>query len=188
VFLLGVFVIVGGQASAGQKPPAAAASSRDSEQKQPAVTKAADQAFMIGAAMSSMAEVEHGRLAAQNAAADDVKRFGQQMVDDHTKANGELQGLAAQKKVTLPTELDQRHQAMQNRLSKLKGAAFDKAYMAHMVTAHQQAVSLFQREVKSGKDADAQAWAKKTLPTLEEHHKMAADLNSRVGKKLAGAK
>jgi predicted outer membrane protein len=42
------------------------------------------------------------------------------------------------KNVTLPTELDAKHKAMQDKLSKMKGAAFDRAYMAHMVTAHQQ--------------------------------------------------
>jgi hypothetical protein len=50
----------------------------------------------------------------------------------------ELKRLASGKNVTLPTELDAKHKAMQDKLSKMKGAAFDRAYMAHIVTAHQQ--------------------------------------------------
>ena len=150
---------------------------------------AADGMFMRTAAMSSMAEVEHGRLAAQNATHDEVKQFGQRMVDDHTKANGELKGLASTKNVTLPAELDAKHKAMQDKLSKMKGDAFDRAYMAHMVTAHQEAVSLFQREAKTGKDNEAKAWATKTLPTLQEHLKMARGINAKVagGGKSSGA-
>jgi predicted outer membrane protein len=77
-------------------------------------------------------------LAAENAASSEVKQFGQRMVDDHGKANAELKGLASQKNVVLPTELDAKHKAMQDGLSKLKGPAFDDAYMAHMASAHKE--------------------------------------------------
>jgi putative membrane protein len=142
----------------------------------------ADAAFMKTAAMDGLAEVEHGRLAAQNAASAEVKQFGQRMVDDHSKANDELKSLAAQKQVTLPAELDPKHRAMQDKLAKLKGEAFDKAYMSHMVMAHQRAVTLFQQEAKSGKDPEAKAWAAKTLPVLQEHHKSARTLNGTKAK------
>jgi putative membrane protein len=144
--------------------------------------QAADATFIREAAMDGMAEVEHGRLAETNAESADVKQFAQRMVTDHSKANDELKGLASQKNVTLPTALDQKHQAAHDRLAKLKGAAFDKAYMAHMVTAHQQAVSLFEKESKGGKDADAKAWAAKTLPTLQEHLKQAREVSAKAGK------
>ena len=142
-------------------------------------TTGADSTFMKTAAMDGMAEVEHGQLAAKNAASNEVKQFAQRMVDDHGKANAELKSLAAQKNVTLPTELNGKHKAMQDKLSKLKGAAFDSAYMAHMAMAHKEAVTLFQREAKAGKDAETKAFAAKTLPTLQEHLKLAQDLNAK---------
>lgn len=129
-----------------------------------------------------MAEVEHGRLAAKNASPDDVRQFGQRMVDDHTKANNELKPLAAKKGVTLPAELDPKHKAMQDKLSKLKGAELDRAYMSHMVSAHEQAVALFQKQAKDGKDAELRGFAAKTLPLLQQHLKMARDINGKLGK------
>ena len=96
-------------------------------------TPGADAMFIRTAAMDGMAEVEHGRLAGQNATNDEVKQFAQRMVGDHGKADDELKGLASGKNVTLPTELDAKHKAMQDKLSKMKGAAFDRAYMARMV-------------------------------------------------------
>jgi putative membrane protein len=142
----------------------------------------ADAPFIGNAAMDGLAEVEHGRLATQNASAPDVKQFAQRMVADHSKAGDELKGLASQKDVTLATKLDRQHRAMQDKLAKLKGAAFDKAYMAHMVTAHLQAVALFQQEAKGGQDPEVKAWAAKTLPTLQEHLKMASSINATVSK------
>jgi len=143
-------------------------------------TPGADAMFIRTAAMDGMAEVEHGRLAGQNATNDEVKQFAQRMVDDHGKAGDELKGLASGKNVTLPTELDAKHKAMQDKLSKMKGAAFDRAYMAHMVTAHQQAVALVQREASGGRDPEAKAWAAKILPTLQEHLKIARGVNAKV--------
>lgn len=153
------------QTTKGQKPAAAS--------QKAAASKHADASFVHEAAIGGLAEVELGRLATQNASSDDVKQFGQRMVDDHGKANDELKALAAKKGITLPTELDQKHQALRDRLAKQQGAAFDKAYMSEMLSDHQKDVAAFQREAKSGSDPDVKAWAQKTLPTLQEHLKMA---------------
>lgn len=142
----------------------------------------ADAPFIGAAAMDGMAEIEHGRLAAQNASSAEVKRFAQRMIDDHSKAAGGLKELASRKEVALETELDDQHQAMQDQLAKLKGAAFDKAYMGHMVKAHLQAVAQFQQEAKAGQDADVKAWAAKMLPMLQEHVKLASAINATAGK------
>jgi putative membrane protein len=147
-----------------------------------------DQAFAKEAAVGGMAEVELGNLAKQNAASADVKQFGDRMVTDHGKANDELKQWASQKNVTLPTDLDAKHKALKDRLSKLNGAAFDKAYMHEMVMDHQQDVAAFKKESTSGKDAELKAWAGKTLPTLQDHLKMAQDTATKVGAAAGGTK
>jgi putative membrane protein len=144
--------------------------------------KGADSAFMTQAASSGMAEVELGRLAAERASSADVKAFAQKMVDDHTKANGELKALAATKGVTLPAAPDPKHRGMHEKLAAQKGPAFDKEYMAGQVKAHQEAVTLFEREAASGMDPETKAWAAKTLPQLREHLKMAQKTAGAAGK------
>ena len=140
----------------------------------------ADQAFVKEAAIGGMAEVDFGQLAASKATNSDVKQFGQRMVDDHGKANDELKSWASQKSVTLPTELDAKHKSEHTRLEKLSGDAFDRAYMSLMVEDHNKDVAAFERESKSAKDADLKAWVTKTLPTLQEHQKMAKDISGKL--------
>jgi len=82
--------------------------------------------------------------------------------------------------VTLPTELDAKHKAEKDRLAKLSGESFDKAYMHLMVADHTHDVAAFKRESTAAKDPDLKAWAGKTLPTLEDHMKMAKDTNAKV--------
>lgn len=136
-----------------------------------------DQHFVTDAAVGGMAEVELGKLAADKAANADVKKFGQRMADDHGKANDELKVLAQSEKITLPGAIDAKHKATIDRLSKLSGEAFDRAYVEEMLKDHQKDVAAFRTESKSGKDPEVKAWAGKTLPTLEEHLKMVQDLN-----------
>lgn len=141
-----------------------------------------DSAFAMKAAVGGMAEVKMGELAAEKASNQDVKSFGQQMAQDHARANDELKQLASSKGITLPTDLDAKHQATYDRLSKLSGPEFDRAYMQEMVKDHKEDVNEFRRESKSGSDAELKAWAAKTLPTLEGHLKQAETVNGKVKK------
>jgi putative membrane protein len=128
-----------------------------------------DRKFMDKAAQGGMAEVELGQLAEQNAQNPNVKAFAKRMVDDHSKANDQLKQLAAQQGVSLPTTLDSKDQATKDRLSKLQGAAFDKAYMHDMVMDHKKDVAEFKHEATSGKTPAVRDWAQQTTPTLESH-------------------
>ena len=140
-----------------------------------------DSKFLMEAAMGSLMEVELGRVAAQKASSDAVKQFGQRMVDDHGAANTELTSLATSKGVTLPTALDEKHQKDVTKLSAMSGADFDRAYMKMMVSDHVKDVSEFEKQSTKGTDPDLKAFASKTLPTLQEHLKMAKSVEGSQG-------
>ena len=103
------------------------------------------------------------------------------MAADHAKAGDELKQLAEQKKIALPTDLDAKHKATVDRLSKLSGATFDQAYMKEMVSDHKHNVSVFKKESTAAKDADVKSFASRTLPTLEDHRKLAENTATKVG-------
>lgn len=137
---------------------------------------ASDTAFLKKAARGGLAEVELGQLATQKAASDEVKKFGQRMVDDHTKANDQLKQVAAQEHVDLPTEPSAKDRATKARLEKLSGEQFDRAYMSDMVKDHKTDVAEFAHESKMAKDPAVKSFAEQTLPTLREHLKLAEQI------------
>jgi putative membrane protein len=143
--------------------------------------KAPDETFVTKTAAAGMAEVELGKMAAEKAGSEEVKKFAQRMVDDHSKANEELKALAQQKNITLPDATDPHLKAMQDRLSKSTGAAFDRAYMQMMITDHRKAANEFRLASRAAKDPEIKSWAAKTLPTIEEHLKMAQTTHTGVG-------
>jgi putative membrane protein len=113
--------------------------------------------------------------------------MAEQMIDDHTKALGDVQQVAQAKGVTLPTELDAKHKAMAAKLDKMSGAAFDKAYMAQAgVADHKTVHKMLQKDQKSAKDPDVKALAEKMLPTVEQHLKSAQQIAAAKGGTKAG--
>jgi putative membrane protein len=140
-------------------------------------TKVDDKKFAKEAAIGGLTEVELGKLAQQKASSDAVKQFGQKMVDDHTKANDELKQVASKEGIQIPDSLDSKHQARVDKLGKLSGTAFDRAYVKDQLKDHQEDVRKFESEAQAGTDPGVKDFAAKTLPTLQEHLRMAKDLN-----------
>jgi putative membrane protein len=142
-----------------------------------------DADFANKAAAGGMAEVEMGRLASSNGSDPNIKMFGQKMVNDHSSANEQLQKAAAKDGLTLPQAPSPKQKEMADKLGKLQGAEFDKEYAHMMVKDHEEDVALFKKEASSGKDATMKAFAQKALPTLEEHLKMAQQLDGKSASK-----
>jgi len=102
------------------------------------------------------------------------------MMDDHGKANDALKSLAQAEGVTLPTQLDSKHEKEMQRLQKLTGAEFDREYMKMMVSDHRKDIREFEHEARRGEDPEVKAFAEKALPTLREHLNMAEQTHSSV--------
>ncbi len=142
--------------------------------------KNSDSKFMMMAAMSDMNEISASNAALSKSSNEEVKKFAQMMVDDHTKASEELKPIAMSKNVMLPTDTDAKHKAAMEKMSAMSGDGFDKEYIKMMVKDHEKAVSMFQKEADSGKDAEAKAFAAKTLPTLQGHLDMARSMMTKM--------
>ena len=140
-----------------------------------------DAHFAKEAAQGGMAEVKLGQLAQEKGANDSVKSFGKRMVDDHSKAGDKLKEVTSRENIALPTDISAKDQATYDRLSKLHGAAFDRAYARDMVKDHETDVAAFQKEANTGRDDSLKGFASETLPTLQDHLKQAKEMMKSVG-------
>jgi len=127
-------------------------------------------------AEANLAEIEAGKLAAQKATNADVKKFAQQMVDDHGKQLQELRTLAQAKKIELPSAADAKHKRALEKLQTLSGADFDRRYMRMQVAAHRKAGKLAERTAKDAADAELKVAAQKAAPEIQQHLKRAEEL------------
>jgi putative membrane protein len=154
---------------------------------QPTIPNAfSDEDFVKDAAQGGLAEVKLGQLAADKGSSDAVKNFGKRMVEDHSKANDQLKEIASRENWKLPAELNKKNQRTYDRLSQLSGDAFDRAYARDMVRDHQNDVATFKLEASDGQSGAIKNFASQTLPALEDHLKMAREMEQTVAKASGG--
>ncbi len=142
---------------------------------------AADKMFVKKAMAGGMAEVELGQLAAQKGNSDDVKQFGQKMVDDHSKLNDQMKPVASQLGVTPPGSMPPAEKALETRLKGLSGDAFDKAYIQAMVKDHRQDLMEFKKEASTAKSSAVKDAASQGEQVVSEHLKMAEQIAKKHG-------
>jgi putative membrane protein len=153
--------------------PASAPAAENPKTAPAAELSSTDRAFITKAAEGGKAEIELGQLAQQKASTDAVKALGKRIADDHQLANRDLETIAGQKHVTLPSSLSAKHSALKSKLESASGAAFDRQYVAAMIEDHKHDIAEFEKAASDARDADVKAFASKTLPTLQEHLRQA---------------
>jgi len=145
------------------------------------VSFAADGTFFADAARAGAAEVALGRLAESRGSTDAVKQFGRQMAADHEASGLKLKAAAAKSGVELPTGLTVEAQATQRQLQALTGRDFDLAYLESQRKAHAKTIGLLEKEIASGADSAAKAWAREALPTVQRHAEMIGNVGEPPG-------
>jgi putative membrane protein len=135
-----------------------------------------DSLFVRKAAIGGLAEVKSAELAKDKASSTEVKSFADVMIRDHSKANQELQELAKQKGITVPTALDHEHQGNLDKLTGLTGAAFDKEYVRQQQAGHEKMLQLMTDEAANGKDPDLKTFAAAAKTVVSEHRAHSKEL------------
>jgi putative membrane protein len=128
-----------------------------------------DKMFLRKAAEGGIAEVKLGQLAAQKASSDDVKAFGQKMVEDHTKLNLEIAQVADSMGVMLPKSMNKEDQAEYDKLNALSGNDFDIEYLTFMVKDHHKDLHEFRMEAASPADAALHNEVVKAQVVIHDH-------------------
>jgi putative membrane protein len=128
-----------------------------------------DKMFIRKASQGGVAEVKLGQLAAQKGSSDEVKAFGQKMVDDHTKLNLEMAQVADTMGVMLPKSMNKEDQAEYDKLNALSGNDFDIEYLTFMVKDHHKDLHEFRIEAASPADATLHDAVVKAQSVLHEH-------------------
>jgi putative membrane protein len=142
-----------------------------------ALNKIDDKRFAKDEALNAMVEVELGKLAAQKASRDDIKQLGQKVVDDQAKANDQLKEVATKENIPIPDALDSKRQSRIDKISKLSGEDFDKAYVKEELKDRESQVRDFSAEAQGGTDANLKTFASNVLPTLQQELDQIKNLN-----------
>jgi putative membrane protein len=139
------------------------------QQQGPPENAMQDKAFVHDALEGGMAEVQLGKLAAQKGASDDVKQFGQKMVDDHTQLGDHMTQLAQQMGVKSPKGLSKKDEDLVAKLQNLSGTQFDDAYIKAMVKDHKNDISNFKAEAQNTQNPAVRQMALQGGQMIDQH-------------------
>jgi predicted outer membrane protein len=129
--------------------------------------------FVIRATLGGAAEIELARLAEQRTRNNGVREFARHMFRDHSRVDNSLSRLAERDGISVPEEIDAKHQHVRDGLSRLTGLEFDIEYPRLQAQNRQRMAQLMEYVIGSGEDAQVQAFAAATLPTVFMHLAMA---------------
>lgn len=135
--------------------------------------------FAMTAAASNQFEIDSSQLALNKSKNDDIRRFAQRMVDDHTKLGDQLKATLKQANMPeLGNQLPEKLQAKLNKLKGMKEAAFDRAYVAEQRKDHVKALLLLETYARRGDNAALKEFASNGIPVIKEHLKLVHELRS----------
>lgn len=163
ILAFGLLMIASLQSSATDEVPA----SKDTIE----IKSFIEQAFVMG-----IAEIESGKLALQKSNSDDVKKFAQKIIDEHTNSNSHLMDIAQQKNLTLPSQATATDQARKLSFNQAGSSGFDKAYANHETKNLTDTLALFNKASLS-KDIDIAGFATAAIPKLKHQLQFAEQLS-----------
>lgn len=145
-----------------------------------------DALFMTETAHMSHAEIAASQLALKKSNNPQVKRFAQQMIDDHSHGNQQLMTIAQQKGVDLPKRPDELHTEGAAAMANMSGSDFDREYMSCMTSDHAELLSSAEDKAVTAKDPDVRSFAQSQVPIIRHHYQMALQLNRTLGNAATG--
>jgi len=169
VMFLGLGTLVAASCSGNKPEDPAEVAEEQNEERFDDRSSEKDAAFMVEAAGINLEEIKLGELAQERGTIADVKDLGKMMVDEHTKAQNNLQTLADSKSISLPASLTEDGQDAWDKLSDKTGKDFDKEYCDMMVDGHEKAIKKFEKASTDSDDPDIRNMASNMLPSLRTH-------------------
>jgi predicted outer membrane protein len=188
-------------AQEGSKNPRESAGAKSPGEKSTEPTQARkqfEQQTLAKLHLINQHEIDAGNLAQERAQSDQVKNYGETLVNDHKQLDSNVTSFAERNEITLPTaqagksqldKMQQKHQAMSERLKSLSGAQFDRAFVTAMVQGHQQAIQQVRTALNESKDEQFKSLLNDTLPVLQKHLQLAQQLQQQTaaGRTSGGA-
>lgn len=138
--------------------------------------EAADQIFATNLTLQDMTSIELGKLVAKQSSNDAVKKYATQVITNNGKMIERLKRIASRGQISIPGALDTRHQGRVDKLAKLSGDEFDKAFAHDQVQSVERNLKSFEQEIQNGADPNLKTLATRSTPGLQKQLQDAKDM------------
>ena len=132
--------------------------------------------FLTDAMKGDNSEVRVAKLAADKGSTKGVRDFGTMLATDHGAHLDKVKAAAHSLGVPMTAETKPDADALYAKLQGMRGADFDKTFLAAMIANHKKGIASNEKEAASGDPSAVTELAKATVPTLKHHLETAQSL------------
>lgn len=148
-----------------------------------AMSKNEDSNFVVKAALTNNAELKVLQAGIDKGTNKELKAHAKMMLADHKKLGEKVKAYSSAKEYVLPDGDDGKGDDVIANLDKNSpGNDWDKAWTDHMISAHEDAIAMFERGKSGVKDDELKNIISGALPTLNAHLEMMKKLKDKLGK------
>jgi putative membrane protein len=135
-----------------------------------------DKNFILEAADARMMDWAEGNLAVEKGTTSKHRQYGKRLMRDHSRLMEEIKALASAKSIVLSEVISEEKTEDLTKLKACSGETFDRRFRRMIIQDHKRDIDEFMRASEST-DPEIREFAKRHLPTLEQHLQAARDLN-----------
>lgn len=146
-----------------------------------AAAAVADTTFIRQAIRGNALEMRLGRVAQSRTDDSAVEDFARRMVTEHGSMSQQWATLARNSRVTVDTDLGPAEEQTVERLERLSGDAFDRAYIGDMIRYHERDLAAFQQAAATAQSPEVRRLATSGTTTIREHLALARQIGTAVG-------
>lgn len=133
----------------------------------------ADEHFLKDAAADNQFEIQAGQFMEKQAQDPQVKQLAQRLVQDHERAQQQLEQVARGLNLPLPTQPEQWQQEKLQAMEQMHGQPLEMDFAFGQVGDHTTDLLKYQYEAEHGQNAQVKQYAEQTIPVLQEHLQLA---------------
>lgn len=132
--------------------------------------------FLYHALRGDNSEIMLGHLAAYRARDPAVRDYGRKLANDHSQARREVLDVGRRFGIRPTREVAPEARDEREKLQDMRGRGFDREFVRYMIDDHRKDIDDFRDEAREhhGEVSDL---ARRQLPTLQEHLRIAMSLN-----------
>lgn len=129
-----------------------------------------EKSFLSEVAQANVFQIDAASLAGRTAASPSVKALAQSVLASRARMRMELEHIARERGIALPSALSASQHAELDRLRGLSGSAFDREYVRTALAGNRRSISRFRQAASStANDRQLRRFAEAQLPALEQN-------------------
>jgi len=143
---------------------------KSSEKEKFVIDATKEAEYVVDSYTKGIYAIKAAEIVKENTNNEEIREVANRIVKTHQKIVDELDAIASAKKISLPSNLNQRQRSNLNKLIDNKAITLDKIFLNQMENEHKEDIVLFEKISKESEDNEISTLAITSLSSLKTEY------------------